>query len=362
MALFFFLPFGNLVFFVIASLLPTQANGRRSIDTPGQTHAPGSARYGLFSAACIAGVTGGLVGLAGVAISFAGIPVYGAALFLGSPVIGGFISATLFSRLHAPVSRGIVLSTTLALLLGAVVAMTIALEGILCLLMAAPLVILGAFLGAFLGTHCFKVSSGRSGMAAGAALLALPLTVFVERLNPMPTAPTEVVESSLIVDAPPDIVWKYVIQFPPLPPPREWIFKAGIAAPLSASISGRGPGALRRCHFTTGDFVEPIEVWQENRELTFSVVQAPDPLRELTLWNGPRPPHLNGYLQSTRGQFLLDPLPGGKTRLTGKTWYRTNMVPESYWRLWANPIIQQIHGRVLKHVAELAEGQYQSSF
>jgi hypothetical protein len=362
LALLFFIPFGNLVFFLIASLLPSKFKGDPTLDGAGLDRPTGLPRYGVFSAACIAGVTGGLIGLAGVAISFAGIPVYGAALFLGSPVMSGFISALLFCHLHAPLRRGIILSTTLALLLGAVVAMTLALEGILCLLMAAPLVILGSFLGAYLGTQCFKTSSGGQGVAAGAALLVLPLTLFVEHLNPLPTAPAAAVESSLIVHAPPEVVWKYVIQFPPMPPAREWIFKAGIAAPLSASISGKGPGALRRCHFTTGDFMEPIEVWRDNQELTFSVEQMPDPMRELTFWDGPRPPHLDGFLQTTRGQFLLDPLPGGKTRLTGTTWYRTNMVPEIYWRLWANLIIHRIHGRVLEHVAHLAESHGGSSF
>jgi hypothetical protein len=112
---------------------------------------------------------------------------------------------------------------------------------------------------------------------------------------------------------------------------------------------------VRRCEFTTGSFVEPIEVWDPPRELTFAVTSSPDPMREWTLWNGARPPHLDGYLQSTRGQFLLLDLPGGGTRLIGRTWYRTNMVPEAYWRLWADAIIHTIHMRVLRHVADLSE-------
>ncbi|MGH7150622.1 MAG: hypothetical protein ACREIU_07990, partial [Planctomycetota bacterium] len=144
--------------------------------------------------------------------------------------------------------------------------------------------------------------------------------------------------------------------FPPLPPPTELVFRLGVAAPIGARIEGEGVGAIRRCIFTTGEFVEPIEVWAPGRELAFSVVAQPDPMRELTLWRGPRPPHLDGYLESTRGQFLLEPLPGGRTRVIGRTWYRTNMVPEAYWRLWADRIIEAIHLRVLRHVASLAEG------
>ena len=86
-----------------------------------------------------------------------------------------------------------------------------------------------------------------------------------------------------------------------------------------------------------------------------AVKSAPDPMTELTLYRGSRPPHLDGYLETARGQFLLEPLPDGRTRLTGRTWYRTHMVPEAYWRLWADPILARIHERVLAHVKALAE-------
>lgn len=124
---------------------------------------------------------------------------------------------------------------------------------------------------------------------------------------------------------------------------------------MEAVIHGEGVGAIRHCIFTTGSFIEPIEVWDPPRELRFGVTSTPDPMQEWTLWNGPRPPHLDGYLQSTRGQFLLEPLAGGRTRLVGRTWYRTNMVPDAYWRLWSDPIIHTIHMRVLRHVAGLSE-------
>jgi hypothetical protein len=150
-------------------------------------------------------------------------------------------------------------------------------------------------------------------------------------------------------------VWKRVIAFPPLDPPNELLFRAGIAAPLAATIDGEGVGAVRRCKFTTGDFVEPIDVWRPGRELSFHVASQPDPMRELTLYPGPRPPHLDGYLESVKGQFVLEPQADGTTRLVGRTWYRTHMEPAEYWRLWGDAILHRIHLRVLDHVAKLAE-------
>ena len=144
-------------------------------------------------------------------------------------------------------------------------------------------------------------------------------------------------------------------RFGELPPPTEAIFRLGIAYPVRAEIQGRGVGAVRHCVFSTGLFVEPIEVWDEPRLLRFSVTRNPEPMREWTPYREVHPPHLNGFLVSRRGQFLLTPLPGGRTRLEGTTWYHHSMWPAPYWQVWSDAIIHTIHRRVLVHVKQLAE-------
>ena len=55
----------------------------------------------------------------------------------------------------------------------------------------------------------------------------------------------------------------YVVSFPPLAEPGDRLFRTGIAYPTRAEIHGHGVGAVRHCVFSTGTFVEPIEVWDE---------------------------------------------------------------------------------------------------
>jgi hypothetical protein len=126
---------------------------------------------------------------------------------------------------------------------------------------------------------------------------------------------------------------------------------------IRARIEGSGAGAVRRCEFSTGAFVEPIEVWDEPRLLRFSVTSNPAPMQEWNPLFAIHPPHLDGFLVSKEGQFLLTPLPGGKTRLTGSTLYQHGLWPAAYWRLWSDPIIHAIHDRVLRHIKTLTESQ-----
>ncbi len=114
-------------------------------------------------------------------------------------------------------------------------------------------------------------------------------------------------------------------------------------------------GAIRYCEFSTGAFVEPIEAWDEGRLLKFAVTHNPPAMREWTFWPNVHPPHVDGFPKSDGGQFRLIPLPSGRTRLEGTTWYRHHLWPAAYWRLWSDAIIHRIHGRVLRHVKTLAE-------
>jgi hypothetical protein len=133
------------------------------------------------------------------------------------------------------------------------------------------------------------------------------------------------------------------------------LFRLGIAYPQRARIEGHGVGAVRHCEFSTGAFVEPIEIWDEPRRLAFSVTSNPPPMEEWTPFPHVHPPHLDGFLVSRKGQFLLEALPDGRTRLVGTTWYQHHLWPVAYWEQWSNLIIHQIHRRVLRHIQDLSE-------
>jgi uncharacterized membrane protein YhaH (DUF805 family) len=368
MASFFFVPFANLLFFVAAASAPSRT-AVPDEPVPGQpryraaavdTHLDPPARS-VTSSVFLAGLLGSVIGLGAVGISVGLLRAYGAGLMLGAPVLSGFATSTLFVKLHP--SRtflgGAALATAVSFVISFGVVIGFALEGLGCLAMALPLIVPVVFFGSYVGYTLAKERVGRGYALACAPFVLLPVILGAEHAGPQPEPRVEAVVSEVVVDAPPEVVWKRVIAFPPLPAPHvgldDLLHSSRVAVPLRATIDGEGVGAVRRCEFTTGTFVEPIVVWDPGHELSFGVTSQPDPMRELTLWDNVRPPHLDGYLQTTRGQFLLEPLAGGKTRLTGRTWYRVRMQPEGYFRLWADAIIHAIHLRVLRHVAGLAE-------
>ena len=55
----------------------------------------------------------------------------------------------------------------------------------------------------------------------------------------------------------------------------------GITYPTHAE----GVGAIRKCNFTTGRFLEPITIWDEPNLLEFSVLDQPPPMVEWSIYN-----------------------------------------------------------------------------
>jgi hypothetical protein len=78
-------------------------------------------------------------------------------------------------------------------------------------------------------------------------------------------------------------------------------------------------------------------------------------MKEWSPFRHVHPPHLDDSLRSKRGEFRLVPLPGGRTRLEGSTWYELSMSPELYWKAWTDALLHAIHTRVLRHVKRLSE-------
>ncbi len=352
----FFFPFVNLVFFLLLCLIPERAarliDQQRSRVSSFKQMIPESA---LGSAAVSLIFTVPL----GLAIALLGAQVltnYGWGLFVALPFALGLAAAVIHGQ---PQPRSIkscigvaCLSTAL---LGAAL-LALAFEGMVCLVMAMPIALpLAAFGGA-----CGYLVQRRPSIQAGAPAFLSVLLIFVpgvqwtEHAMARPAA-TFVVRSTIDVQASPQQVWDQVIAFSEIPPPQEWIFRAGIAYPIRAEMMGRGAGAERHCVFSTGAFVEPIEVWEAPHRLKFSVTSNPAPMEEWTPYSHIEPPHLHGFLMSKGGQFLLTPLPNGGTRLEGTTWYQHGLWPAAYWRLWSDAIIHRIHMRVLIHIRDATQ-------
>lgn len=348
----FFVPVVNLFFFLLMAALPKA-----------EAAAPASSYWDRLmpksdaGAAALVVVSSGALVLLLTEFSSALLKGYGWGLFVGLPFVQGLAASMVYGH-HKQRSFGECMAVAmLSVLFSGLVIFAAAVEGVICLAMAAPLAFALAGMGAILGylVQRHHRSEGRA-LALLLVILGVPALMGAESVAGI-AEPVLPVRTTVDIDAPPAVVWKNVVSFSELPTPTHWIFKLGYAYPVRATIVGRGVGAVRHCEFTTGAFVEPITVWDEPRRLAFDVTSQPAPMTETSWYPDLHPAHLDDYLRSRGGEFLLEPLPGGRTRLTGTTWYSHAIRPGWYWRPVSDAIIHRIHERVLAHVKRLSEAK-----
>ncbi len=354
----FFAPVVNLLFFALLCLMPPRQTSSTSeaAPWPGPRALDGWIPRSQLGSAALSVCLTVLAGFVLVLLATVVTPVYGWGLFVAHPFCLGLFSVLLYSY-HGPRGFGSCMSVSaLSVVLLSLGLVAVAVEGLICLVMAAPIGAGVAMMGGTLGYSIQMRHWNRQQTPAmlGVVLLFAPAIFGMERAARIEPPMLEV-NTAIEVNAPPEAVWQQVVAFSEIAPPREFLFRAGIAYPIRAELAGRGVGAVRRCVFSTGAFVEPIEVWDEPRLLKFDVTANPPPMEEWTPYAHIEPPHLHGFLVSREGQFQLTPLPGGRTRLEGTTWYRHTMWPAAYWQVWSDYIIHRIHMRVLRHIAARAE-------
>jgi len=279
---------------------------------------------------------------------------YGWTLFAVGPVVMGFLAAVVYGSTEPRSATSCMYVGMGAVGLIGLAFLGFALEGMLCLAMAAPIALPLAALGGWVG-YFVQRRSEHTPQFAGALLLFLPFMMYGEHRTRTEARPIEV-STSIVIHASADRVWHSVIHLASVPKPDSLIFHS-VAYPTRTSLEGSGLSATRQCVFSTGSIVEPIKVWDPGRELRFSVVSQPPLMRELTPYSAVHPPHLKlEYLRSREGQFTLRAQADGTTLLTGTSYYESRLWPGEYWQLWTDMIAHQVHHAVLREIKKQSEG------
>jgi hypothetical protein len=305
--------------------------------------------WGTAAAGVFAGV--GLT-LAAVAIGTLVFGTYGFTLFLFTPFMVGGTTAYI-ANYKADIGTGATAwSVTIAVLLGGLALVAVALEGLICIVMAAPLGLITALLGGMLGRE-LALHGNRSAVQNLPCLALLPLMFAVENVLP-PLAHFDM-EHTIAVAAPPEVVWESILSTDPIEGPLALPFRLGVAHPLRGEVRGEGAGAERLGEFSTGTAIERVTEWVPNRKLAFVVVRDIPGMRELSPYEHVHAPHAIGYFRTISTSFELVPRADGGTDILERTSHELRLDPVPYWLPMARWIIRQNNARVLEHIRIHAE-------
>jgi hypothetical protein len=251
----------------------------------------------------------------------------------------GLTSAYFLRDSNAKIIRYILLSIVNTLI-GIVLSVFFVREGIICLLIVSPLILVFVTAGAIVGKLIFRRRNKTLNISlVGALLLVFAADVMSDHEF------TAEVSDTIIVNAPVEKVWPFVVEYEPIRQKENyWLFKVGMPSPVQSTVDGHEAGAGRKCIFSNGYvFDEKMIVYKPNEELTFDIVSQP------------RDPEIMGHIDILRGQFKLIDNGNSTTTLVGNSWYKLYVFPAVYFDAWAESITRNVHLRVMDHIKEQAE-------
>jgi hypothetical protein len=328
---------------------------------PSRTRAEPPAEAGDLAAAHPAriAVTFGVV--AGMALTLFAVAVgalffrtYGFGMFVISPFVIGAMTGYFGNRAG---DLGVWRTSRLvmgAALLGGIALIAFALEGVVCLVLVAPLGFAVALLGGLMG-RAVALYTRRSPRSTLSAAALLPLVFALESVLAT-TISFDTVES-IDIDAPPAVVWSSIVQMEPITEAPGLPFRLGVAYPLGGRIVGEGVGALRYGEFSTGTATERVTEWVPERKLAFVVVEDMPAMRELSPYRHVHTPHLQGYFRTTLTSFEIVPRADGGSAIIERTSHELKLEPAVYWLPLARFVVHANNARVLEHIRRAAEAR-----
>jgi hypothetical protein len=277
-----------------------------------------------------------------------------AAFLFGVPIATCSL-ATLIADWNTPKNNLRPFQITLVIVSSQLVAGVIALrEGGVCMIMAAPLFYAAGLAGAALARVFLRMRGGR---ALCLTLVVLPLVALPsERGAHYPTRQAEVI-TVVKIAAPPETVWRHTVSIPEIDPralPATFSHAvAGAPRPVRAILDGHGVGAVRKLTWTNGvHFEEHVTRWTADRALAWDFRFGPDSIpvaveRHIDVQSQ--------YLNLESGDYQLEPLAGGRTRLTLRTRYRLTTPINGYCKMWGDIFLNDFHRVVLAIIRQRAE-------
>jgi len=302
-------------------------------------------------------VVGLLAGIAiivlAVLVSAVTFGAYGWGLFVMTPFLVGVTTGYLVngkSDLGGSDTMKLVLT---AAGLGSLALVVLALEGIVCILMAAPLAIPVVLLGGVIGRGVALARHNRRNPLVSVAVL--PILFMTEAATP-PEVPIAT-QYEIEIEASPEAVWRALTSPDPIAVEPGLPALAGLAYPLGGELETAAVGARRMGAFSTGTAVERVTAWEPNKTLAFRVESQPPAMEEMSPYRRVHAPHVEGYFLTGETRFELAPLSERGTRLRVISEHRLRIDPVPYWEPIARLAIRLNVGRVLKDIKEKSEGR-----
>jgi len=270
-------------------------------------------------------------------------PRMGSVFFLFFPFVVGATIALFTPR---PLPAITLLSATVSLLFCLLALITVRAEGLLCAVLAFPLVFVSLVIGVGMGllfriiVHPFRSSTTNSLILLAAPILVLTGNHFEMKSFSGPRILA--VTTTVHLSATPEQVWTNIQSLDSLAGKKPLLMNFGLPIPQRCVLKGTAVGSKRICYFDQGSIEETILEWDPPHRMRLSIDRTNMPGRH--------------WLEFEGAEYDLQPDATGTT-VTRITTIRSNLAPAWYWATFERWGVSSEHDYLFSDLAHRFSNQ-----
>jgi hypothetical protein len=237
----------------------------------------------------------------------------GMAFFFFLPLAIGISSGIL------PDLKQAIKGTLISLAVFSVFLLVTKLEGLVCVLMALPIILLAILLGWAIGGLIKKRSKKDDPTlkTCFTPILIFIVANFFDLSSGNQMLPS-LVANTITLKATPSEIYRSIIAVDTVDVETTFLQKLGLPIPTRCILTAEKVGGLRICIFNQGKIIETIKELKENRLLKMEVTSS-------TLGRS--------WLKFNEDIYTIEPVNTSHTQITRTTSYFSNLKPRMYWEL-----------------------------
>ena len=228
-------------------------------------------------------------------------------------------------------------------------------EALICALVAAPILMLMAFIGGWIMSLILKKT--KQGRLSVTLFVLLPY--FVSPVEQMWQTPheTRVMHNAVMIHAAPKTIWNQIYEVPAIKNdelPAQWIYIIGFPRPIAAVIDKQGVGGRRHATFERDvSFFEVVTHWEPQHKLSFTIKADPDFIPHTAFDK-----HIivgGRFYDVLNGTYEIEPRNDGSCILHLTSTHRLSTRFNWYAGWWSEWVMNQIQGSILEVIRSRCE-------
>jgi len=229
-------------------------------------------------------------------------------------------------------------------------------EGLICVIVWAPLFMVLSSIGGLIAGITRRIDKSWSKTTALASITLLPFLLAPLEQRLPPSIQYRVAETEIVIDRGPEVVWRHIREVAPIRDEElegSFSHAIGFPKPIAATLSGEGIGAVRHATFEGGVlFVETVTEWKPMERLSFTI--EPDPHIPPTTFDE----HVvvgGDYFDVLSGTYRIERLGPNRCRLHLSSRQRLSTHFNAYTQIWTDFFMKDIQNTILRVIKKRCE-------